>query len=222
MIGPPRTLSDDAAVGESITAIRIDDPVGSVRVIATAGTSGASLERTLRYRGADRRFDATHSVEGDTLVLGGCGRNCSASYVLEVPEGVDVTGRTSDGAIELTGVGEVEVATSNGRIELDGVSGGVDVETSNGRIAGRGLEGDGIRASTSNGAIELTLGVAQDVVASTSNGAIDVTVPRGAGFSIETETSNGRVEIDVDEDRDGDHHLDLRTSNGSIRVVEGG
>jgi DUF4097 and DUF4098 domain-containing protein YvlB len=170
------------------------------------------------YRG-DRPDGATHRVDGDTLELGGCGRNCSVDYTIELPAGVDVRGSTTNGAIELSEVDEVEVQTSNGRIELDDVSGSIAVETSNGRISGSDLNGGGVRASTSNGAIELELGEPQDVEASTSNGAIELTVP-AADYRVSTETSNGRTDVGIPNDSDGQFSLDLRTSNGSITVTE--
>lgn len=218
VIGPPQRFTDDFTVTESIATIELDDANGSVTVIGSEGTTEVTVERTVSYLG-DRDIGDTHDVDGDVLELGDCGRFCSVDYVVEAPAGVDVRGKTSNGAIELTEVGEVDVGTSNGRVELEDVSGQVDVETSNGRIIGRDLNGDGVRASTSNGGIELELGEAQDVAASTSNGAIELSVPE-ATYRVTAETSNGSTEIGVADDPDGEFELDLRTSNGSITVTE--
>jgi len=217
-IGPLERFSDDFTVSEEITTIELDDASGNVTVRGDERATGVSVERTVSYRG-DREIGDTHEVDGDTLELGGCGRFCSVDYTVELPAGVDVHGRTSNGAIELTAVGEVDVRTSNGRIELEDVAGSVDVETSNGRITGRDLNGDGVRARTSNGLIDLELGEAQNVDARTSNGAIDLTVPEGT-YRVTTETSNGRTDVEVPDDPDGRFTLELRTSNGSITVVE--
>ena len=217
LLQPPKTVSDEATVDADISAIEIDDTDGGVFVRGVEGATGITLERTIRYRG-DRTFQDTHSVEGDTLVLGGCGRNCSVKYTLEVPAGLDVSGHTENGEIDLTLVHDVDVETSNGRITLDGVTGTIRVSTSNGRIEGSGLEGDGgIDASTSNGAIDLQLEVAQDVEARTSNGSIDLSVPDGS-YRVNAETSNGRTDIAVPNDSSGEFTLDLSTSNGSITV----
>ncbi|MCD2443648.1 DUF4097 family beta strand repeat-containing protein [Agromyces sp. SYSU K20354] len=216
LLQPPKTLSDDATVDEAVSSIELDDTDGGVTVRGIEGATGISLERTIRYRG-DRTFEDTHSVEGDTLVLGGCGRNCSVEYTLEVPAGLDVRGRTENGEVDLTLVHDVDVETSNGRITLDGVTGTIRAATSNGRIEGSGLEGDGIEASTSNGAIDLRVEVAQDVEARTSNGSIDLTVPDGT-YRVSAETSNGRTDIAVPNDSSGEFSLDLSTSNGSITV----
>lgn len=217
-IGPPQRFSDDFTVSEEIATIELNDPSGSVTVRGSAGTTEVTIERDVSYRG-DRDVGETHEVDGDTLELGGCGRFCAVDYTLEVPAGVDVRGSTENGSIELTAVGEVDVRTSNGRIELEEVAGSVHAETSNGRVVGRDLNGDGIRVRTSNGLIELELGEAQDVEARTSNGAIDITVPEST-YRVTAETSNGRTDIGVADDPDGRFVLELRTSNGSITVTE--
>ncbi|KRC61774.1 hypothetical protein ASE14_13230 [Agromyces sp. Root81] len=218
-LAPPERFSDEATLGEQVHTIEIDQPAGSVTVRGDADATEVEVARTVSYRG-DREVGTTFEIDGDVLVLSGCGRNCTVDYTIALPAGVDVRGATSNGTIELTKVGEVDVSTNNGRIELDDVAGTVEAETSNGRIEGRGLAGTGVRASTSNGAIELRLDTPQDVDARTSNGAIDLAVPtEGAGYRVTADTSNGDVDIDIDEDSDGEFTLDLVTSNGAIRVT---
>ncbi|MFB9643685.1 DUF4097 family beta strand repeat-containing protein [Agromyces lapidis] len=220
-LAPIERFSDDATLDEQVQSIEIDHPEGRVTIEGVEGATSVSVSRTVSYRGA-REIGATVEVQGDVLVLGGCGRNCSVDYTVEVPVGLDVSGATSNGAITLTGVNEVEVETSNGRIELDDVTGEIEAKTSNGRIEGRGLAGDGVSASTSNGAIELSLAAPQSVEAHTSNGSIDVAVPAGeASYRVETDTSNGSVDVDIDDLADGEFLLDLSTSNGSITVSGG-
>lgn len=217
-LAPPERFNDTTTVEDAITTIEIVDPRGSVTVRGVEGATETTVARQVSYRG-ERPEGETHEVQGDTLELGGCGRRCSVDYTIDVPAGADVRGQTSNGAVELRAVGEVEVGTNNGRIELEDVQGGVDVQTSNGRIEGDDLNGDGIRAETSNGAIDLELGTAQDVEARTSNGSIELTVPADS-YRIATDTSNGGVDLGVANDPDGRFTLDLRTSNGSITIEE--
>lgn len=217
-LSPPQQFSDEFTITDEIDTIELDEATGSVTYVGSEGADEVTVERTVTYRG-DREIGDTHDVDGATLELGDCGRWCSVEYTVKGPAGIDVRGSASNGAIELTAVGDVEVHTSNGRIELEDVSGRVDVETSNGRITGRGLNGDGVRAQTSNGAVELEMGEAQDVEARTSNGAIRVTVP-AATYRVTAETSNGSTDIGVDDDPEGEFQLELRTSNGSITVTE--
>ena len=211
-------MSDEATVDAAISEIEIDDTDGGVFVRGVEGATGITLERTIRYRG-DRTFQETHSVEGDTLVLGGCGRNCSVKYTLEVPAGLDVSGHTENGEVDLTLVNDVDVETSNGRITLDGVTGTIRAATSNGRIEGSGLEGDGgIDVSTSNGAIDLRIDVAQDVEARTSNGSIDLVGARRQLSRERRDLERPHEDIAVPNDSSGEFTLDLSTSNGSITV----
>ncbi|GAA1955888.1 DUF4097 family beta strand repeat-containing protein [Agromyces allii] len=219
LLAPPERFSDDETLDDTVHTIEIDQPDGSVIVRGSAEATGIEVSRTVSYRG-ERTVGATFEVDDGVLVLSGCGRNCTVDYTIELPAGVDVRGATTNGEVSLTGVNEVDVSTANGRIELDDVTGSIEVETSNGRVEGRGLSGDGIRASTSNGAIDLRLTTAQDVEARTSNGAIDLEVPtEGAGYRVTTDTSNGSVDVDIDEDSDGEFTLDLATSNGAITVT---
>ena len=217
LLAPVETFSDEETIQTDIRSIELDDPLGRVTIVGVEDASEVELSRTLRYRG-ERPEGETFEVDDDVLTLSGCGHRCTVDYTLEVPAGVDVSGTTSNGAIELTAVNDVEVRTSNGRIELDDVAGTVDVETSNGRISGKGLGGDGIRAETSNGAIDLALDTAQDVEATTSNGAITVVVP-DEPFRVSADTMNGKTDIDIATDPDADHVLELRTSNGRITVT---
>lgn len=217
LLAPVESFSDEATIDDDIRSIELDDPRGEISIVGDADASEVEISRTIRYRG-ERPDDETFDVDDGVLTLGGCGRNCSVEYTLEVPAGLDISGSSSNGAIELTSVNEVDVRTSNGRIELEDVAGRVEVETSNGRISGTGLHGDGVRAESSNGAIELSFDTAQDVEATTSNGAIELTVP-DEPFRVSADTVNGRTEIEVDTDDDAAHSLELRTSNGAITVT---
>ncbi|WP_350348107.1 DUF4097 family beta strand repeat-containing protein [Agromyces sp. G08B096] len=215
---PEHRVSDGATVDERVDGIRIDAPQGSVTIRGGADATAITIERTVRYRGTEREIPASHEVLGGELVLGGCGRHCTVEYVVDVPAGLDVEGRTSNGSIELSAVGDVDVETDNGRIELDGVAGSVAAQTSNGRVIGRALAGGPIEVATSNGGVQLELETAQDVRATTSNGAIDLAVP-DASYRVRTDTSNGGIDVGVPDDPDGEFTLDLRTSNGSITVT---
>lgn len=214
---PETVVQREDAVTEPVSAIEFELSNGRVE-ISVGDVEETTIERTLRYRGSREREETT-SFSGGTLSLEGCGRWCSVDYVIEVPAEVDVRGTTSSGRVVLAGVGDVEVRTDNGAIELDGVSGRVRAETSNGRIGGRALAGDGVEASTSNGEIDLELAVPQPVDATTSNGKILLVVPPGS-YRVDTDTSNGSVDVDIDASDGGEFLLDLQTSNGSITVRE--
>ncbi|MCC5581669.1 DUF4097 family beta strand repeat protein [Microtetraspora sp. AC03309] len=210
------TLQDDAVVSEKITSVRLESDSGGVTLRGAKNAGEVSVRRLMEYIG-DPREGTTYRVENGVLILGGCGRHCSVNYTVDLPAGLPVSGETSSGAVALTDVGEVDVTTTSGAIELDGVTGAVVARTSNGRITGRGLNGERVQARTSNGAIDLTLATPQDVRAETSNGGITLTVPAGR-YKVSARTQNGGKDIGVSDDPAGEHQLDLSTSNGAITV----
>ena len=141
--------------------------------------------------------------------------NLAVRYDIRAPGDVDVTFRTSNGAIQILGVaGRVEALTSNGAIELQGGRGEVNLHTSNGRITFRGVTGQ-IHVQTSNGAIEgAVTSLTGESVFSTSNGSIDLTIEEGI-TPLTATTSNGNIDVVLPTDFSG--RLDARTSNGRVR-----
>lgn len=194
---PRSTFEDESVVTEPVTSVRLDLGNGGVTLRGAADATEVSVHRSVRHRGS-RPEDPTFEVTGDVLVLRGCGRNCGVDYTVDLPAGLPVSGETSNGAIRLSGVGEVDVRTSNGAIRLDGASGPVVVGTDNGRV-------------------DITLDEPQDVRAETSNGAITLTVPDGT-YQVSTHTGNGRVDNAIPDDPAGEHRLDLSAGNGAITV----
>lgn len=210
------TFKDASTLHGTITSVRLDNGSGGVTVNGTARGGAATVHREVQYRGSKPK-GATHRIENGVLVLGGCGNECSVGYTVDVPAGTPITGKVSNGAVHLNRVGAVDIATSSGRIDLDGVDGAVAVRTSNGHISGKDIKGPRITARTSNGAIDLTPGTAMDITARTSNGKITLTVP-DAGYRVTADTSNGDKNIGVRNDPSGRHRLGLTTSNGDITV----
>ncbi|UNO39990.1 DUF4097 family beta strand repeat-containing protein [Streptomyces sp. MST-110588] len=210
------TFEDDGKVSQKITSVRLDNGSGAVEVRGEKDVDEISVHRKVEYRG-DRPEGASHRVENGVLILGGCGKSCSVSYTVEVPVGTRVGGQTSNGAVTLSQVGEVDVTTSNGAVKVDDAAGPVKVRTTNGRITGRGLKGKSIDAETSNGGIELAPATAQDIRAETTNGAVSLTVPAGR-YRISAKNDNGHQSIGIPNDPSGDHRIDLTTDNGAITV----
>jgi hypothetical protein len=210
------SFSDDATVPERVTAVRVDSSSGSLTVTGEGGAARAAVHRSVTYRGG-RPDEPAYRLDNGVLVLGGCGRNCSVDYTVTVPTGTPVTGRTSNGAITLTAVGDVDVRTSSGRIRLDRVAGDVRARTSNGQVVGHAVGGGQIQAQTSNGAIDLATSRALNVRAVTSNGDIRVAVPTGR-YQVSARTNNGDRRIRVASESGAPYRLDLRSSNGDVSV----
>lgn len=191
-------FEDDPVVTEEITEVRIDNDNGDITVTGDAATTEVALHREVEYRG-ERPEEPSHRVEGGVLVLGECPiAGCSVRYELELPAGVPVTGKTDNGEIRLSGVGEVDVRSDNGGITVDGAAGPVTIRTSNGEI-------------------DLTLDTPQDIRAETDNGEITATVAAGT-YQVSAQTDNGDLDIGIPDDPDGEHRIELVTDNGSVTV----
>lgn len=130
---------------------------------------------------------------------------------------------SSNGIIELSSVesnGIVDASTSNGRVVVESlISSELNVETSNGSVT---LENVSVESQsnihTSNGKIDVRQFETQgDVKMGTSNGSIGMTlIGKPSQFSIKTKTTNGSSNLNNSDE--GEQILDLKTSNGSIKV----
>lgn len=109
-----------------------------------------------------------------------------------------------------------KLKTSNGRIKVYGLKnhGLIDMTSSNGQIAISDLWAKEINCYTSNGRIELKDYAADRVDVHTSNGGIYLD---GLCDQINGQTSNGT--ITVYPYVNGKGNLDLKTSNGRIKVI---
>ena len=138
----------------------------------------------------------------------------SVRYEIQSPRDVNLDLQTSNGRIEIANIdGRIDATTSNGAIDVTGGADRVDLHTSNGRIELRGASGR-IHVSTSNGAIVASLGtVTDEAVFSTSNSSIDVTIDSGIAPVMAT-TDNGSIDITLPGDFSG--KLDARTTNGQV------
>ncbi|MBN4064278.1 DUF4097 family beta strand repeat protein [Dehalococcoides mccartyi] len=127
------------------------------------------------------------------------GRSPSAEIHLVVPINSIIKARTSNGRIEVNGVtGDGVLETSNGRITLVNTIGTFDSSTSNGSIKMTGVSGQ-FRADTSNGRIEFsgTLGSETDNVFTTSNGSINIVFETAPSVDLDAKTSNGTVDSEL-------------------------
>ncbi|MFC2078986.1 DUF4097 domain-containing protein [Candidatus Bipolaricaulota bacterium] len=195
-LGPTETRDDSFAVGGSVRLV-VDSENGSIEVVA-GSDSEVRVQATLR--GADR-IEYETEQDGDTItvtsrrtrrVLFGFGSG--TDLVITVPISTVVDLETSNGRIELQGIhGSGTLNTSNGKIALENVAGDFAGDTSNGSITIDAMEGSA-RFHTSNGRVDLS-----DVI-----GEVDV------------ESSNGRISFRGEMTPGGRNRL--TTSNGSVNV----
>ncbi|HEX5830187.1 MAG TPA: DUF4097 family beta strand repeat-containing protein [Gemmatimonadaceae bacterium] len=142
--------------------------------------------------------------------------NVSVEITVRVPQGI-----------------KLDVATTNGELEIDGATAEVRARTVNGGIDARSLGGP-VTARTTNGGISVRMGDAgsQDLSYHTTNGSIEIELPASFDADVEMRTTNGAIETDFPmtvqgrfsprrlEARigNGGRRLEARTTNGSITL----
>jgi DUF4097 and DUF4098 domain-containing protein YvlB len=116
------------------------------------------------------------------------------AFEIRVPRGMRLEARSSDGAVEVTGVREARLHTEDGSIRAREIEGRLDVHTSDGSIRIEGCAGP-VAAETSDGSITI-LQARSPVRATTSDGSIDVELEQAEGpAQVELTTSDGGINL---------------------------
>lgn len=147
------------------------------------------------------------------------GVSASVHFEIRLPSTADLSLETVNGKIVVRGVqGDLELGTTNG---------GIDVDKSGGRVSAR----------TTNGGIDVEMHdvtVDESMSFRTTNGSITISLPAGIGADLTARTTNGSVQTDFPvtvqgtfkknrlegELNGGGATIDLKTTNGSIRIRE--
>ncbi|WP_181775336.1 DUF4097 family beta strand repeat-containing protein [Amycolatopsis pittospori] len=226
----PSDAEATAEVTQSIKSVRVDNDEGAVKIRTGEGTVKVRQEFSYRW---NKPGDA-YRVEGDTLVLTGCGSNCEVDYDVVVPAGIPVTGRVDSGSVEIAGVSTVDITVDSGRVDVRDVPGTVKVKADSGRVElknigqtatvdassgsvkGERLGGD-VNVHADSGRIELELVKTANVTARSDSGSIELTVPRG-DYNVSGTTDSGSRDIDVNQSGSAQYKLDLNTDSGSVKV----
>ena len=130
---------------------------------------------------------------------------------------------TSNGAIKvenLTAGGKISADNKNGSINFQNVKadGAVLIKSSNGALIAKNTVANGnFEMNVSNGRIEIERIVGYDITLRSSNGSIKGTVIGStAEYSVVARASNGSVS--APSSSNGEKVLDIKTSNGAIKV----
>jgi hypothetical protein len=193
--------------------IRIEE--GSVEIQGVEPPQGIEAEFLKRARSVDRRsakelldrveVSAVESdagtrfrFEGRVRSIPAFGGDLRTDLKLRVPREVELEIATGDGGIEIEGVsGLVRAESGDGRILVQRISGELRLRTEDGSIVGREVEG-AVEAATEDGGIELD-GTFPSLEAVSSDGSIHVACAEWPGASMTGWT--------------------LRTADGAIRVL---
>jgi hypothetical protein len=223
---------------EGASELQVRTPDGAVRVVAEDrdGIHVDAIKTARAESDADARallaeMQVTHRREGDRWIVeaswpnrphlrgegSSFGMNISRTVAFEVrvPRDMRLEARSSDGAVEATGVrearlrtddgsisareigGRLEAHTSDGSIRVEGCAGPVAVETSDGSITIRQARSP-VKATTSDGSIDVEVdavdGTAQ-VELTTSDGGINLRLPAEISARVQADTQDGHVEM---------------------------
>jgi len=186
-------------------------------------------EVKIRIRASEDRIEILTNVppgsEGEwslwDWIFGDNRRHVEVDYQITVPDSCRVDMETSNGSIDIDGVrGVVRARSTNGAMELTDVSGRIEVETTNGAIRTELARTGGdqrVDLETTNGSITIALprDIRATVEASTTNGSIHSDFPIEVQGPSRRERTRATVHING-----GGGLMELRTTNGGIRIVE--
>jgi DUF4097 and DUF4098 domain-containing protein YvlB len=145
--------------------------------------------------------------------------NSQVSYTIRVPERSDLDIETVNGKVDIEGAeGKIELASTNGGIRVRDAGGSVSARTTNGGIdveLGSITEDEDMTLRTTNGGITLTLptDIHANLSARTTNGSVNTDFP----VTVQGTFRRNRLEGELN---GGGATLDLKTTNGSIRIRE--
>jgi DUF4097 and DUF4098 domain-containing protein YvlB len=163
-----------------------------------------------RIRGGDSIWD---------WIFGGRKPQVKVDFWIRVPSRTDIDLKSTNGRVEARDVeGKTHLRTTNGQIEAEGMKGSVDAHTVNGgiRVELTEVNRDGeMSFHTTNGGIKLYLpeDVRADIEASTVNGGISTDFPLEVRGRFNRKRIRGRI-------NGGGGLIELHTVNGSIRIYE--
>jgi len=144
----------------------------------------------------------------------------SVSFWIMVPSGTDLDLASTNGGITIDGMqGTSRFRTTNGGIHLEDVGGDVEGRTTNGGVhialSGSKWVGEGLSVTTTNGGVRLSVpkGYSAHLEAATTNGGLDL------GFPV---TVQGKIDRRLSVDLgNGGPTVKVVTTNGGVRVTEG-
>jgi hypothetical protein len=217
-LGDEVTRNDTFQVGSSPSLV-VDSANGRITV-----RSGADnvIDVSAVLRNPDR-LDYRIIQTGDSINV--TAESMMGKFDFNSSPGADIT-------VTVPASTDVDIRTSNGRVEIDGIDGTTRARTSNGAIDLSNLDGE-VEARTNNGSIEYrgSLPVGSSNELRTSNGSISVSFQSEPNVGVDASTSNGKVSVNrpistrrseptyiVGTIGQPESNLIIRTSNGSVTI----
>ena len=197
---PVETQEDAFAVGDSPRLV-VSGFNGGITV--NSGEDGvilvkATFRRPERINYEVSQVGATVTALAESKGSGfGFNKSPNVNFEISVPVKTEVELHTSNGRIEVFGIkSNGRLRTSNGRIVIENAGGEFNAHTSNGAIVVTSFRG-ALVLGTSNGGITFDGELLQDSrnEMTTSNGSVQVTLRGTPNMDIDASTSHGTVTI---------------------------
>ena len=194
-----------AAAGP-ITRVVVADSESDVQITGNAAATGVDGQAVLQWKGrGGKRPVLRQSVSDGVLTLakdcsgGGCG---PVDITLTVPRDVSVL-----------------VTTSQGGIEVSGVTGAVDLTSGNGGITAENLGSGNASFKTTNGSINATFhGAPTRIAASSTNGSVTIATDGQTAYYDSVSNTNGLRYLTNVQDRKAAAEIDVTTTNADVTI----
>ncbi|MBV9322703.1 MAG: DUF4097 family beta strand repeat protein [Chloroflexi bacterium] len=203
--------SGSAPFADTIT---LDQPISAGQTLTVANTSGsttihggdgqtvhvvASRHFAIGGQGPDVRLTPTSSglsLGSTTTGRGGTffGDDGSVDYTVELPAAAAVNVQSSSGQVQVDGVsGPVDVTTTSGSVHLNDISGAVSATSTSGSIAGSQLL-HVRQARATSGSISLESVFTDPAQITTTSGKVNLKLLPGSAEQLDVHSSSGSVE----------------------------
>jgi DUF4097 and DUF4098 domain-containing protein YvlB len=230
VLGAKMTYDDTEKA--KITDIVLSGGSGDIQV-TTAAVGETTIKRVIR--GTTNPGESYH-LTGTTLTVDtSCGMDCSVSYQIQSPPGVNVRGTLRSGDIKLDGVGTTHVQVSSGDVLIDNAGGPVDATATSGDIqvlrakgtvTTKATSGDirvvdpggAVDARATSGDVEVHLSVPTSVLADVTSGDIDISVPQSSYHVITRNDSADTALHGLADDPASKNVLDVNARSGDINI----
>lgn len=208
-----------------VERVVIDAGRADIVIVGTDRADGAEIHDTSRYNREAPELGVS-LVDGELRIApscpGGAGVavTCDVQLTVEVPAGVEVSGKTGSGDLQVEAIdGDVTLAAESGDVHLADLSGAVEVSGGQGDIVGEGLRAAVLSASASSGDLELAFaGVPASVWLETRSGDVTLTVPKAA-YDVRIGASPDEVSVSgIDRVADAPATIEVASDSGDITV----
>ncbi|WP_158847272.1 DUF4097 family beta strand repeat-containing protein [Saccharothrix deserti] len=229
-------FDDSHSVSDQVTEVRLQNGSGDVIVRSrTGGGDNTEIRRRVEYPKDMDKPGVSHRMEGSTLVLDGCGSQCSVDYEVTVPsKEVRITGENNSGDVRLEGVAGVDVEIGSGDATVRAVSGAVRISNGSGDLDVADVAGDftgeigsgnaklsdmrgPVTIDNRSGDVHVRMTAVVSVRAEADSGNLTVDVPQGA-YNVDVESGSGDTAVDVKDDPNASAALVLRARSGDVTV----